>query len=107
VRGLTRRPPAPQTHAFVKHAGAVMAWDRQILENRRFLVEVEGLLARAMAGQQALDKKLSTIETSQQVGAALARRGRGRGRSRRPAGADGASAGGASWLCAHTCLERG
>ncbi len=70
-------PPPPlctcalQTHAFVKQAGAVMAWDRQILENRRFIVEVEGLLARAVAGQSSLEQKLSAIEASQKVGGLL------------------------------------
>jgi len=53
------------THAFVKHASALSAWDRHILANRTALLEVEGELQAVAAGQDALERKLFMLETHQ------------------------------------------
>lgn len=54
-----------QTRAFGKHAGTVQAWDRQLIEHRGFLLQLEADLGVVLASQDALERQLEILQVHQ------------------------------------------
>lgn len=54
-----------RSRAFVRHAEALAEWDKHILRNRHALLGLEQQLKQVMAGQDALERKLSLVEMHQ------------------------------------------
>ena len=54
-----------RSRAFVKHAHALADWDARILKSRHALLTLEEELRSALAGQEALERRLAMLETHQ------------------------------------------
>lgn len=54
-----------RSRAFMRHAGQLADWDRDVMIARRSLLDLEDLLKQVSQGQQSLERKLGLLETHQ------------------------------------------